>query len=375
MGEKMTLLKSIWTRLLDWIRNGETQPVPIPVPVKNNRRMVGYTVACLLGGSVLQAQDLHFSQFYHTPLTTNPANTGFLPDADYRLGVNYRNQWSNVMQVPYKTMSVYGDAQVMRDKFETGWLGLGGVILRDVAGTGQLASTKVYGSVAYHQMLGYSSLLSAGFNVGYANKRIDVTKLTFPDQFDGKFFDGQIPTSVVLARNNVGYFDMQAGLNYAYFPSENIYLNGGVSVHHINRPEETFFTPETGRDTRIPRRYIGFLNGSFKMNDLVILNPNVYYTMQANSSEFTIGGYAQYNLSGDGATQLLGGIYFRSSDAVIPMAGFQWNDLRLTFSYDATVSGLAPYNGSRGAYELGIVKQGFFSTYNGDRRQSMCPKF
>src|SRR5689334_3645512 len=75
------------------------------------------------------AQDLHFSQFFNSPLTTNPANTGFIPDGDYRLGINYRNQWSAIMTVPYKTMSAFGDVQVMRNKFETGWLGLGGVIL------------------------------------------------------------------------------------------------------------------------------------------------------------------------------------------------------------------------------------------------------
>lgn len=28
------------------------------------------------------AQDLHFSQFFNNPLLTNPANTGFIPDAD-----------------------------------------------------------------------------------------------------------------------------------------------------------------------------------------------------------------------------------------------------------------------------------------------------
>ena len=152
------------------------------------------------------SQDLHFSQFFNNPLLTNPANTGFIPDADYRLGASYRNQYSNIMAVPYKTMSIYGDAQVFRNKIESGWLGLGGVILRDVAGSGSLTSTKIYGSVAYHQMLGLSSLLTAGFNLGWANKRIDQSKLTFPDQFDGKFFDRTLPTSTQLVNNNRRHF-------------------------------------------------------------------------------------------------------------------------------------------------------------------------
>src|SRR4030095_2054572 len=93
-------------------------------------------------GMKIQAQDLHFSQFFNSPLLTNPANTGFIPDADYRLGANYRNQWANI-PIPYKTMSIWGDAQVFRNRFETGWVGLGGVILRDVAGSGNLTSTKI----------------------------------------------------------------------------------------------------------------------------------------------------------------------------------------------------------------------------------------
>ena len=256
-------------------------------------------VSVLLLGNQGKTQDLHFSQFFNSPLTTNPANTGFIPDGDFRLGINYRDQWSSIMAVPYKTMSAFGDVQLMKDKFENGWLGAGAVILRDVAGSGNLTSTKMYGSIAYHQLMGYSSLLSLGFNVGYANKQINVTNLKFPDQFDGKFFDNKLPTSVALARNNIGYLDMQVGMNYAYFPTENIYVNTGFSVHHINRPHESFFDSESvGVDNRVPMRYIGFLNGSFKLNDQVIVNPNIYYTRQASVSELVRCFNAHYNLSG-----------------------------------------------------------------------------
>src|SRR5580698_3772800 len=95
-------------------------------------------------------------------------------------------------------MIVFGDAQVLRNKIGNGWLGLGGAILKDVAGSGSLTSTEVYASIAYHQELGLSSLLTAGFNTGWAQKRIDPSRLKFPDQFDGKFFDAGIPTNVVL---------------------------------------------------------------------------------------------------------------------------------------------------------------------------------
>src|SRR5687768_13564121 len=224
------------------------------------------SVCCAVSG-VAVGQDLHFSQFFNSPLTTNPANTGFIPDADYRLGAHYRNQYNTIMALPYKTMSIYGDAQVFRDRLESGWLGLGAVLLRDEAGSGGLTSTKAYASISYHQMLGFSSLLTAGFNIGWANKRIDQSKLKFPDQFDGSFFDNTLPTSVQLQNNNVSYFDVQAGLNYAYFPTENVYVNGGYSIHHVNRPKETFFADAGSDSSRMPMRHIGFASAILKIAD------------------------------------------------------------------------------------------------------------
>jgi type IX secretion system PorP/SprF family membrane protein len=330
----------------------------------------------LLDVTGLQAQDLHFSQWFNSPLTTNPANTGFIPDADYRLGANYRNQWSSVMSEPYKTMSIFGDAQVFRNRIQSGWLGLGGVILHDVAGSGNLSTTEVYGSVAYHQMVGYSSLITAGFNAGWVNKRINSSTLKFPDQFDGKFFDNQLPTSVILDQPNVNYLDIQVGMNYAYFPNDKTYFNGGFSVQHLNQPRESFFISNpSGFDSHIAPRYIAFLNASFKRSDQVILNPMAYYTNQAGASEAVAGFNVQYNLSGDGEQQLIGGLYYRVGDAFIPMIGFIYHNIRLVFSYDVTTSSLSNYNGNRGAWEFALIQNGFYNEYSGDRHQSLCPSF
>jgi type IX secretion system PorP/SprF family membrane protein len=345
--------------------------------MKNKFKTIVFLVVCNLQlVAFLKAQDLHFSQFMNSPLSTNPANTGFLPEGDYRLGINYRNQWASIMTIPYKTMSAFGDVQLMQNENNNGWLGVGGLILRDVAGTGNLTSTKVYGSVAYHQMLNLGSLLSLGFNVGWANKRINTENLTFPSQWNGKFFDSkQTGLAPQLDRTSISYLDIQAGLNYAYFPDENTYFNVGFSTAHINRPRESFFDAKAGVDNRIPVRHTAFINGSFKLNDQWIINPNSYFSLQAKSYEWVLGANAHYNLSGDGTNVLIGGLYYRSGDAVIPMVGLGYKDFNFTFTYDATVSTLKNFNGSRGAYEFSLIKQGVFDTYKGSRRQSMCPSF
>ena len=327
-------------------------------------------------GLSLEAQDLHFSQWFNEPLLTNPANTGFIPDADYRIGANYRNQWSSVMSQPYKTMSIWGDAQVFRSRIQSGWLGLGGAILHDVAGAGSLSTTEVYGSIAYHQMLGYSSLLSIGFNTGWVNKTINSTNLKLPDQFDGKFFDSNVPTGVVIDNPNINYFDMQVGMNYAYFPDKNTYMNAGFSVQHINSPQETFFNNDpVGSSNKIPARFIGFINGSFKTSDMVIINPMAYYSVQADAHEMVAGLNLQYNLSGHVDHQLVGGLYFRQGDAIFPMVAFLYKNIHLMFSFDVTTSSLKQYNNGNGAWEFAVMRPGYYSDYNGNRNQSLCPTF
>src|SRR4051812_39634000 len=88
--------------------------------------------ACCLEST---GQGIHFSQYYNSPMLTSPANTGLMSEHDYRVGLNYRSQWGAV-PVPYKTLSVYGDMQVMRAHNETNWLGLGAAVYTDKARDG-----------------------------------------------------------------------------------------------------------------------------------------------------------------------------------------------------------------------------------------------
>jgi hypothetical protein len=167
---------------------------------------------------------------------------------------------------------------------------------------------------------------------------------------------------------------MQAGLNYAYFPDEDVYINAGYSVHHVNRPVESFFSASTDSN-RLAMRHIGFINALLKVNDRVIINPNIYYTNQAKASEMVFGLNANFNLTEAGEKQLIAGVYYRAGDAVIPMIGFEMNHIRFTFSYDATLSSLRNFNNMQGASEFNVMKKGLYNEYNGNMRQSLCPRF
>jgi type IX secretion system PorP/SprF family membrane protein len=318
------------------------------------------------------AQDLHFSQYVNAPLLINPANTGFNPDFDYRIGGNYRNQWASVSTNPYKTMSIWGDAQLFTERFDESWIGVGGAFLQDVAGSGNLTSTKAYASIAYHQMLGLNSLLSGGFNIGFTQKKIDLTKLTFNNQWNGNFFDIAIPSGEPFAYSSTSYLNLNVGINYALFVNDNLYFSTGISVNNINKPNETFFN-KNNVNTRVNPRFTYFADATLRINNVWILNPNFYYSTIGTAKEIVLGGTLQRDLSAEnnGSLQLIVGGYYRASDAIIPLIGFDIKNFKLTFNYDATTSSLKAYNQSRGAYEVSVVKNGL---YKGKEKNIKCPR-
>ena len=50
-----------------------------------------YAILLTLPLTVL-CQDVHFSQFYSSPLTLNPSETGYFRE-DFRIGANFKQQW------------------------------------------------------------------------------------------------------------------------------------------------------------------------------------------------------------------------------------------------------------------------------------------
>ncbi len=62
----------------------------------------------------MKAQDPHFSQFFASPLTLNPAFTGKF-DGTVRIAGNYRNQWPAFNNV-YTTSTLSVDFDILRDK-------------------------------------------------------------------------------------------------------------------------------------------------------------------------------------------------------------------------------------------------------------------
>jgi len=132
---------------------------------------------CLLATLLLlcyftDAQDPHFSQFFASPLTLNPALTGKF-DGTLRVAGNYRNQWPTINRA-YTTATASLDMGILKDRIpDYDQFGIGVMGFTDRAGDGVLTNNFIGLSLAYHKALdenGYHQL-GAGFQGVYSNKR------------------------------------------------------------------------------------------------------------------------------------------------------------------------------------------------------------
>lgn len=336
---------------------------------------VAAVVFCFFMGNVAQGQSMHFSQYYNAPQLLNAANTGLMPDNDYRLGANYRNQWA-VLPVPYNTISAFGDMKIggNREGDHPNWLGLGGAVFNDKAGSGSLALLQFQGSVAYHLHMSAHSLFSFGGSASYVQRSVNYSDLTFDRQWDGFSFNSNFPNGEQVGVIKTNFTTVAAGFNLSFFPNEAVYIKFGGNVANINKPNETFYNNVNPVGIR-PTVNLDML---FKTGADFIVNPSAYYTTQNGASELIFGTLTRYNLGSSRdalSSQLIIGIFDRLGDALIGVAGYQYGGLQFMANYDFTMSTLAPYNGAYGALEFSLIYGGNYSNNKGSRKMYSCPRF
>lgn len=335
---------------------------------------IGIWMLCLtMGSSGAIAQSMHFSQYYNAPMLLNPANTALMPNDDYRVGANYRDQWATI-PVPYNTFSAFADFKVSVNKdISNNWLGVGAAFFNDKAGDGDLALGEFQGFAAYHLQLNDKSMLSLGLSGGYVQRSVNYGNLTFDAQWDGVTFNKSLPNSENNGVAKTSYFTAGTGINYAYFPNENVYVKIGAGVANVNQPKESFY----GGNNQIAMRPTGNVDVLFRASTTWIVNPSVYYTTQSGAYELVYGSLFRVYVGGhdQASTEFIFGLYNRLGESVIGATGFQWGGLQLLASYDFTISTLAPYDNGNGALEFSLIYMGSYSGNSKAHKTYNCPSF
>jgi type IX secretion system PorP/SprF family membrane protein len=320
------------------------------------------------------AQDPHFSQFYASPLTLNPAFTGKF-DGNFRFAANYRDQWPTINQA-YQTVTASIDFHILQGKIpaKDTW-GLGLMAYSDKSAAGAVAFNYFSASTAFHIALdedGYKQL-GAGFQTTYSNLNIYTANLKTGDQLTSQGFtlpqDDPLLQSGTLTKS---YMDVNAGLLYTSSATDRDNFYVGASMYHINRPRVSF--SDNALYLLSPRATF-HAGGYFPIGGITTLHLSALYSTQAGAQETVLGGAFQFaatNLENDdNPLSFYAGLWARLGDALIPYIGLEYGEWRFGTTYDYNISSLKTASQSQGGIEVSLI---YINKPSGSKGIP-CPKF
>lgn len=312
------------------------------------------------------AQDAVFSQFFNSTLYLNPALAGM--EQDLTVQMTHRSQWRN-LRFPYVTNQFAVIMPYYRDKHakplgHIGGLGLS--VYTDAAGeNNNFKTTGVNGSFAYNLPLNsaYTSQLSFGMQLGVINKRIDPAGLQWGEQYDPFVgFDASIVPSELNNLERTTFLDISSGIFWYHSPVQEEKtiinsLNAGLSVAHMNHPDESLLNDD---QSRLPLLYKFHGGAVFNLSPKATVSANVLSAYQDEEFQNNLGSYLGYRISSvyDGRLRYviarLGG-WYRFEDSFIFLTEFETKLFKVAFSYDWNTSSLRYNDRGIGTYEVHLA--------------------
>jgi type IX secretion system PorP/SprF family membrane protein len=332
------------------------------------------TVAILLGlySARISAQDIHFSQFYETSVLRNPSLIGIYSE-DYKITGQYRNQWASVGK-GYRTGLLSAEIRFpinhVNDFLSIGLLGFS-----DKAGRIDFKTVGFYPAINYNKSMEdeHNSYLSVGFTAGYLSRSIDISKMSFDNQYQNGNYDPTLGNGEQqLPESKITNWDLGAGISLNSSPNEKTSYYIGISGYHFTKPKQSFYS--SNDIIRLQPRLTANGGFSYLADDSYSLLFHGNYMMQGTYKEIIVGGLVKYYRSGYNKPifGLSGGVFYRVNDAVIPVLKVDWKGQTFSFSYDVNTSTLKDATQMKGGFEITVVKNGFIHAGPEDKR--LCPR-
>jgi type IX secretion system PorP/SprF family membrane protein len=333
-----------------------------------------------LAGS-MNAQDIHFTQFYLSPLTTNPAYSGAF-EGTLRIGGIYRDQWGGVSSSPYRTPSFYVDAPIFM-LGKKAWLGVGGMVYSDKAGALELATSQAMGSAAVHIPLNKksTSIFSIGVQAGYTSRTLNLGQAQFADGLASGNTSTEFGGNVGSEENdfNTNKFDMSVGVLLKAQMNDKMRLEIGSSMSHLLTPDlhqnPSDSLSSDGRDAYdLPGDFT--LHGQFfvDLNEKIVIKPAFMFRVLSGANNIQVQAIGGYHLNETKDMTLNVGIGYRLRDATQFIVGMDYKQFRVGAAYDLTVSDLSDV-GTGGGFELGLAYTARIFKKPNVKPVIFCPRF
>jgi len=323
---------------------------------------------------LLKGQDIHFSQFYFSPLNLNPAQTGFF-NGTQRLALNYRNQWKLAAGgFPYVTYSASFDMHILDNAMTASdIMGVGITAYSDKAGTGHLAKQGVLASLAYNRDLTGKGMhiMGLGIQGGIIQMGFDPNELRFGNDILSGNPNSKGGSGQEIFQNNLSYIDINAGALWNFIPTETIKIYLGVSTYHLTKPSENF--QDVGLKNDLSSRISVQAGASITATKEWDVLPSILFMRQDASNITNFGTAVRYNTPSMSIRLGAWYRYWGNSDAVIFMMGMEFYDFTLGISYDINVSSLKETSNGKGSFEVALIYILYLK--KNVRRDIQCPEF
>lgn len=298
------------------------------------------------------SQDIHFSQFNASPLNLNPALAGDF-NGGHRITANHRNQWSSITTNPYKTYALSYDMKISTIPVRYAYAGIGLQLNNDRAGDGDFGTTQVKLTPAFHKILSPDStlIISLGANVTFNQNSVNYNAFYFGNQFNGNQFDSNLPNDEVFSNNSFTYFDFAIGLKAFYYLND-IPINLGIALTHLNKPQQSFYDNEI---VELNRKFNIHANCNLDLGKDLYAIPSIAYFNQGRFQELNIGGLFQKSIDDYNFRNIYFGGWVRASDAGILKIGIDYQNVNIGISYDINFSKLRVASNGQGGIELSLV--------------------
>ena len=288
--------------------------------------------------SNVQAQDLHYSQFYNAPLAVNPALTGIF-NGDQRLTLSFRDQGRSI-PVPYLTFSAGYDQKFYPKKSDKGFFGGGLFFNYDKQGDSNLQLVNLNVTGSYSRILNKKNIVTIGGMIGFANRGFDPSALTWDTQWDTNTnqFNSSLGSGETFSFESFSFIETGLGLNYRWQKSERTKFDFGVGAFHLTQPNSRF---NNSVNQKLPMRLSFYGIHSRELTNKLDLQLDAMYQIQGPYRELLFGGYLNFYLNqqrGKERQFRVGGGYKTTANVLFIKAGFQINELFIAASYDIDLS-------------------------------------
>jgi type IX secretion system PorP/SprF family membrane protein len=271
------------------------------------------------------------SQFMNNKFLLNPAFAGTQPWAP--IFVSVRRQWVGIREAPITQFVSFNTSLDRR-------LGMGANLYNEATGPTRRTGVNVAG--AYHFPFRKSATnehyLSLGMSMSITQLFLDKTRLEtyLPDD----------PTIIAASTSQV-IPDANFG---AYYHNADRYF-AALSIHNLIQPSADIYNVPNVVKSKFVRNYylMGGVNLDFRQGThFITYQPTLLVQgIEAKPVQFELSNKFIYD------NQYWFGFGYRHLDAVVVLAGFEFKNFQMGYSYDLTLSKINSY--STGSHEINFT--------------------